>query len=67
MFGHIRRPYKPLHLDSSGCLADTGFRQIKVNFPRQIINVFMCLLYKEPCLYCLELHKVKLITKEIMV
>ena len=43
-----------------GCLADTGFRQIKVNFHQRIFNVFMHLIYKEPYLYWSELHDVKL-------
>ena len=44
----------------SRCLADTGFRQIKVNFHQQIINTFIHLLFKMLCLYCSELCNIKL-------
>ena len=43
-----------------GALAKTGIRQIKVNFRRWIINVFMCKQLKILYLYYLELCNIKL-------
>ena len=49
-----------MSLISVSGLADTGFRQNKVNYRRQIINGFMRLLFKALDLYCPESRNVKL-------
>ena len=54
-------PHK-MHLGPTGCLADTGFRQIKVNYRQKFINIFMCLLlthffFTVPCSYQPKLHQ----------
>ena len=46
--------------DPNCCLADTGFCQIKVNYRRWIINVFMCLFFKTLYRHCACAHQLKL-------
>ena len=45
---------------SIGCLADTGFHHIEVNYRRRINNAFMHLLFKMLYLYYLESKSVNL-------
>ena len=47
-------------MESNGCLACTDFRQIKVNYRRRIIYVFMYLLFNKLYLYFSEFYNVKL-------
>ena len=49
-----------IFLALSGCLVNTGFRQVKVNYRRWIINTFMNLLFKTLYLHCTCSYQLKL-------